>query len=392
MMTTERIDKDQLDQSDVLELVATKDTYCISIFLPTHVTGEEVQHRRDARSLDAELRLVRSELTAAGLPETALEHRLSPLFELTEDSDFWRHQSHGLALFATPHKLLTYRLPYAVKQEHRLAPAFHLLPLVPMLSGSGAFYLLALELERIRLFEGKRAGLAELDIRDLIPERLEERVGYDYEQKDLQFRSHHQAYKGAGYHGHDGADRDRHDEIARYFRGVDQGLLTIFNKKPRPLLIASQEFLAAIYREVSAYGLIEEKPVVCNLSECPDTELHRLAWQLMKPVFEKEGIRKWKKFLQFHGSGKASADLAEIFPALYEGKVDSLFVNPEHDVWGTYEPETNQINFEENPTPFSPSLLDWAVSQALQHGGRVYRKPAGELPAGASCAALYRYT
>lgn len=391
MTTTERTDKDKINQSDMLELIATKDTHCISVFLPTHARGEEVQHRRDARSLDAELRLIRNELTAAGLPETALEQRLSPLFELTEDSDFWRHQAQGLALFATARKLLTFRLPYAVKQEHRLAPSFHLLPLIPMLTGSGAFYLLSLELERIRLFEGNRESMTQLDIRELIPERLEERVGYDYEQKVMQFRSQHQAYAGAGYHGHDGADRDRHDEIARYFRGVDQGLLTILAKKPRPLLIASQEYLAAIYREVSAYGLIEEEPIVCNLSESPDTELHRLSWQRMKPVFEKEGIRKWQKFLQYHGSGKASADLAAILPALYEGKVDSLFVDAENDVLGKFEAETGQIRWEETPTPFSASLLDWAVSQALQHGGRVYRKTAEEMPAGASCAALFRY-
>lgn len=391
MTATERIDKDKLDQSDVLDLIATKDTYCISIFLPTHVTGEAVQHRRDARSLDTELRLIREEMTAAGMPETLLENRLAPLFELLEDSDFWRHQSQGLALFATPGNLFTYRLPYAVKQEHRLATVFHLLPIIPMLSGSGAYYLLALELERVRLFEGNRSGLTELNIRELIPSRLEERVGYDYEQKDLQFRSHHQAYKGASYHGHDGADRDRHDEIARYFRGVDQGLLTIFNKKPRPLLIASQEFLASIYRDVSAYGLIEEKPIVCNLSECNETDLHRLAWKQMKPVFEKEGIRKWKKFQQFHGSGKASADLSAILPALYEGKVDSLFVPAGSDLRGWYEPETGQIKTEESPTVFTPSLLDWAVSQALRHGGRVYLKSPEELPAGAACAALYRY-
>lgn len=390
MTTAERIDKDNLDQSDVLELIATKNTHCLSIFLPTHAKGEDVQHRRDARSLHTELRLIRDELTAAGLPATVLEQRLAPLFELTEDSHFWRHQTQGLALFAKAGKLLTYRLPYAVKQEHRLSPTFHLLPLIPMLTGSGAFYLLALELERIRLFEGNREGLKELDTRELIPERLEERVGYDFEQKGLQYRSHHQAYAGAGYHGHDGADRDRHDEIARYFRGVDQGLITIFNKKPRPLLIASQEFLAAIYRDVSAYGLIEEEPIVCNLSECPDSDLHRLAWNRMKPIFEKEGARKWKKFLQYHGSGKASADLAAILPALYEGRVDSLFVTTEADVRGRYEPETAQIHMEDNPTPFTPSLLDWAVSQALQHGGRVYLTPE-ELPAGASCAALYRY-
>jgi hypothetical protein len=261
-----------------------------------------------------------------------------------------------------------------------------------MLSGSGRFYVLALELERIRLFEGNRASFTELDIRDLIPERLEDRVGYDYEQKGLQFRSQHQAYSGAAYHGHDEADRDRKNEISRFFRGVDHGVLTILNKKPRPLLIASQEYLAAIYREVSAYGLIEDATLECNLSEIKEAELHRLAWEHMKPEFEKEGALKWKKFLQYHGSGKATADPARIFSALDEGKVDSLFVAEEPDVRGTYQAETGRVEVEPHPTPFTPSLLDRAIAGTLRQGGRVYLKAPEDLPEGAaSMAALYRY-
>lgn len=392
MMTTTRIDKDKIGQADIMELIDVREPYSISVFLPTHVTGADVQHDRDARSLDAELRLIRQELEQKGLETGEIDKRLAPFNELAEDNDFWRHQARGLAVFGTGAWLRTFILPYPVVSEHRLTESLHLLPLVPMMSGAGRFYLLALELERIRLFEGNRDSLTELDIRDLIPDRLEERVGYDYEDKGLQFRSQHQAYKGAGYHGHDEADRDRKNEISRYFRGVDQGVLTILNKKPRPLLLASQEYLAAIYREVSSYGLIEESPVVCNLSEIKDAELHRLAWEHMKPEFEKEGAMKWKKFLQYHGSGKATANPDRIMSALKEGRVDSLFVAEKPDVRGVYEPETGRVQVEPNPTPFTPSLLDKAIAETLRQGGRVYMKSPEELPEeAASMVALFRY-
>lgn len=391
-MTTARIDKNKIGQADILELIDVREPYSISVFLPTHVTGADVQHDRDARSLDAELRLIRQELEQTGMAGVEIDKRLAPFRELIEDSDFWRQQAHGLAVFGTESRLYTFRLPYAVAQGHRLSDSFHLLPLVRMLSGNGSFYLLALELERIRLFEGNRETFAELDIHELIPERLEERVGYDYEEKGLQFRSQHQAYGGAGYHGHDEADRDRKNEISRYFRGVDQGVQTVLNKKPRPLLIASQPYLASIYREVSAYGLIEESPIVCNLSEIGEAELHRLAWQHMKPEFEREGALKWKKYLQYIGSGKASSDPAEILAALYAGKVDSLFVSGESDVRGAYVPEADRLQLEPDPTPFTPSLLDLAIAETLKHGGRVYLKAAGELPKeAASMVALFRY-
>jgi len=392
MMTTARIDKDKIGQADIMELIDLREPYSISVFLPTHVTGADVQHDRDARSLDAELRLIREELEQKGMTAGDIDKRLAPFRELVEDSDFWRHQTQGLAVFGTGGWLRTYRLPYPVAREHRLSDSFHLLPLVSMLSGSGGYYLLALELERIRLFEGNRESFTELELRELIPERLEERVGFDYEQKGLQYRSHHQAYSGAGYHGHDEADRDRKDEISRYFRGVDQGVLTILNKKPRPLLLASQEYLAALYREVSGYGLIVEAPIVCNLSEIKDVELHRLARDRMKPEFEREGTQKWKKFLQYHGSGKATADPARILSALKEGKVDSLFVVQEPDVRGTYDPESGRLQIEPHPTPFTASLLDLAIAETLRQGGRVYLKAPEDLPKGAtSMVALFRY-
>jgi hypothetical protein len=392
MMTTARTDKDKIGKSDILELIEVREPYSISVFLPTHISGEDVQHDRDARSLDAELRLIRVELEQSGMEAGEIDNRLAPFDELVEDSDFWRHQTQGLAVYGAGTRLITFRLPYPTTLQHRIGPSFHLLPLAPMLSGSGSFYILALELERIRLFEGNRETFTELEIHNLIPERLEERVGFDFEQKGLQFRSQHQAYSGAGYHGHDEADRDRKNEISRYFRGVDQGVLTILNKKPRPLLIASQEYLAAIYREVSAYGLIEEATLVCNLSEIREAELHRLAWEHMKPEFEKEGVLKWKKFLQYHGSGKASSNPAEILRAIYEGKVDSLFVASANDVRGTYDTGEDRLQLETQPTPFSPSLLDLAIAETLLHGGRVYTKAPDDLPKGvASMAALYRY-
>lgn len=392
MMTSERTDKYRIGQADMLKLIRVRYPHCISVFLPTHARGEEVLHNRDARSLDAELRLIREELAAAGLADTEIDERLSPFRELAADSDFWRRQTQGLAVYASAGRLLTFRLPYAVRQGHRVAKGFHLLPLLPMLSGAGTFYVLALELERIRLFEGNRETFTELNIRDLIPGRLEERVGYDYEEKGLQYRSHHQAYSGAGYHGHDEADRDRHDEIARYFRGVDQGVLTILQSKPRPLLLATQKYLSAIFREVSAYGLIVEEPIVCNLSECADTELHRLAWERIKPEFERAAARKWGKFLQYLGSGKASADLAEILSALPTGKVDTLFVAADQDLRGSYDPESGRLQLDEHPTSFTPSLLDWAVSETLLHGGRVYLRTPEDFPSGArAVAALYRY-
>ena len=55
-------------------------------------------------------------------------------------------------------------------------------------AGDGAFFVLALSQGSVRLFEGSRDGIRELDLAD-IPTSLRDAVGYDYEQRSLQFHT-----------------------------------------------------------------------------------------------------------------------------------------------------------------------------------------------------------
>ncbi|MCO5723252.1 baeRF3 domain-containing protein [Robiginitalea marina] len=394
MMTTPNTttNRDRISRKDLRYLTETRETHCISIYLPTHATGEEVLQGLDAQALDVELRKIRKALERAGLSTKEIDSRLSPLEALQRDGAFWREQSEGLAIFASPSQVKTFRLPLAFTPSHRISDSFYIVPLVPELNGEDEFYLLSLELERIRLFRGSRMGLAEVDLKGKVPQQMEDRVGYDYEQKGLQFRSGHQAHEGAGYHGHAEADRDRKNEIERYFRSVDKGLRPILDADPAPMLLASQEYLASLYREVTSFDQVMEEPVITNLSEVSDSELWERALAALEPVFEQEGKEKWARFEEFLGTGRASAQMDRVLRAAVEGKVDTLFIAPEAEAWGTYEEETATLTREEHPDAFSPSLLNKAVVLTLNQGGRVYVAPEAGLPKGAGAAmALFRY-
>ena len=53
-----------------------------------------------------------------------------------------------------------------------------------MFTGDGTFYVLVLELNNIRLYEQTRHSIVEINIKDVIPHRLEDSVGYDYEKRN----------------------------------------------------------------------------------------------------------------------------------------------------------------------------------------------------------------
>lgn len=384
--------RDRIRRADLNKLLQTHEPYSISIFIPTHQTGEDVLQGRDARALDVEIRKIRQALESTALKPEEIDARMEPLEILRDDGAFWREQSRGLAIFATRDRLKTFRLPIAFKAEHRLSSNFFILPLIPELSKAQNFYLLALELERIRLYKGSREGIEELSISDLIPERMEQRVGFDYEEKGLQYRSQHQAHGNAGYHGHDEADRDRKDEIERFLRTVDKGLLPVLSDDPYPMVIASQGYLASMYRRVTGYREVVEETLTGNLSEISDKELKERSLQILRPLFEKGRIEKWEHMEELHGTGRATAQMDLILQAGKEGRIDTLFVCPDSEIWGEFKEDSGEISLKSGPAPFSNSLVNLAVLFTLRQGGEVYFCDPEDLPEEADTAmALFRY-
>ncbi len=391
MTTLDRIHKPGLETTDVLELIRQSEPFSFSIYLPTHRTGDEVLHRRDSKTLDGLIRSMEKSLLERGMQDADIEKRLNPLKELVEDEEFWRQRTEGLGLFVNESMLMTADLPIPVNAEFHIGDTFYLLPLVPMLSGFGNYYLLAIELERIRLFKAGRGTFEEIPVQEFIPERLEGRVGYDYEQKSLQFRSQQQQ-TGSSYHGHAEADRDRKNEILRYFQEVDKGLRPVLKENALPLILASQTYLAAIFKEASSYEPMVEGHLITNLSEVSNEELHRESWKLMSPLFEELKQNKWARFEQMHGTGKASAQLSRIIPAAFDGKVDSLFIEEGLDIMGTFDASDRTITLADARDEKAESLLNLAMQQTLKNGGFVFILSAEDLPAESQgMVALFRY-
>ena len=261
-----------------------------------------------------------------------------------------------------------------------------------MFNGDGTFYVLVLELNNIRLYEQTRHSITEITIKDVIPHRLEDSVGYDYEPKSLQYKSQGDAQGRAIYHGHAEADRDRKNEIARYFRAVDKGLMTILKDKNAPMLVTSQEFLFSIYKKENTYRYLIDDPIICNISEVDKYLLHEMAWEKVGPIFDAERKEKMGLFKQYDGTGRTSSEIEQILPAALEGKIDTLFMNNKDEVWGVYDLEKRHVRVDEELLPSSVSLLNKAAIKTFLNGGQVYLLEKDEMPNPFSeVNALYRY-
>ena len=168
--------------------------------------------------------------------------------------------------------------------------------------------------------------------------------------------------------------------------------MPVLREAPLPLLLASQDYLAALYKAASSYTPIVETVLTTNLSEANDARLHRESRDAMRPLFQEQMLAKWARFEELHGTGKASAQPSVILPAAFEGKVDSLFIAQGKDVRGTYNEEEQRIAVVDRPEPFTESLINLAMRETLRNGGVVFNRPAEDMPkTSQGMAALFRY-
>jgi hypothetical protein len=382
-----------ITKKEVLELAALHNNHCVSIFIPTHRFGEETLQGKDALNLKNQLKEIKSKLELYGLNDNEIETFTKPVTDLIYDKEFWRHQSDGLAIFLSDEVFHKYTIPIYFEEFNYLSNEFYLKPIIPLFNGDGLFYILTIKMDEVKFYEGTRHSITEIAIHDLIPSRLEERVGYDYEQKSLQFRTQQGNKGGASFHGHEDNDSNVKKELMLYFRAIDKGLMKILHDhQDPPLIICSLDFFFPIYQEVNTYQNLFPQYISGNPTDKDIFLLHEEAWEIMKPYFDKTRLEKLDKFSTLAGTGNTSSDMNALFNAAFEGKVDTLFLENRTDLFGTYNPSSQKIKIDKVHNYPNVSLMNLIAMKVLENGGSVYLIEKEDMPVKSSkINGLFRY-
>lgn len=378
-----------LDRQALEDLIDVAAEPCVSIYLPTHRAG--LDYRQDPILLKNLLREAEDQLERSGMGHDQAGALLHPARELLEDAVFWKHQADGLALFLTRAGMRAYRLPESFRPLAVVNRRFHVKPLLPLLSGDGRFWLLALSQNQVRLWEGSRHGLREIELRS-IPSSLQGALGYDYEQKSLQFRgARTQGGQGAMFYGGGEGDETVKQEMEAYFRIVDDGVRRLIGDGRGPLVLAAVDYEIAMYRQVSKVADIVEGGIPGNPEMLDATELHGRAWALVAPRFEASRRRARERHADLSATDRVTATLAEVLPASIDGRVETLFVALGRRRWGRYDEPTRTVTEAPGQEPGVDDLLDFTAVQALVHGAEVFAVDPADVPGGGDLAAIYRY-
>lgn len=339
------------------------------------------------------LRQAEEQLLALGMRRQDALDLLQPVRELDTD-DFWQHQSDSLAIFRSPHQFRYYCLPLAFPELTVVTDRFHLKPLLPLLSGDGKFYILALSQNQIRLFQGTRYSVSEVELPDM-PTSMAEALKYDDPEKSLQFHTRtpqgSSGDRAAIFHGHGAGDDERPENLLRYFRQVSDGLESLLKTERSPLVLAGVDYLLPLYHQASTYDPILPDGVTGNPEILKPEELHERAWQIVGPYFELEKESTVARFQELQGTGKTASTIEEVVSAAYFQRVETLFVPVGEQVWGRFDPEANAVRIHDRPEAGDEDLLDLAALHTLNNAGTVYAVEPGNVPEDRLLAAIFRY-
>lgn len=369
---------DLISPKELNKLTGYTSDVCVSIFIATSRSGKEVLEKQDSTLLKSKWNECKRTMESKGVSDGTINNIEKNIQNLLDDSDFWRHQSDGLAIFASENFFEKYTLPINFEENIYISKEFYLKPLAPVLSGDGKFYILSLQLKEVKFYEATRYSIGEIKIDEITPSNLRDRVGYDYEEKHLQWRSQQQGGH-AIFHGQGAGDRDHKDEIFRFYKAINDGLDKLLNKEKAPLLIFCQDYMFPIYKDANTYNHLYETPIHGNPNDVGLMGLHQRAVNTVESYLNEEENKKLKKYNDIPLSEK-STSVHDIIPAAFQGKIDTLFLENREEIWGTYDEENMKVNIQDEQTSENTSLMNLAAIKVIENKGSVYLIEAESMP------------
>ncbi len=262
-----------------------------------------------------------------------------------------------------------------------------------LLSGDAHFLLLAISQGSVRLMDGSRHTVRQIELDD-VPTSLAD-VVEPSGRSDSMARTLVAGRGGrAVFYGHGvGADEAKRDDVARFFREVEAGLREVLAGQSAPLVLVGLEQNVSAYREVNTYAKVLDEAVHRSPDELSADELHAVAWPLVEGRLSAERARLIERFRELVGTGgQVATDADAVSDAAEQGRIDTLFVRADPWCWervlGGGEPAVVKLGTDDRYALCEQ--VEAAAVATLTQGGVVHAT-AQEVVPGSELAAILRY-
>ncbi|MEX2593035.1 MAG: hypothetical protein WD426_09670 [Anditalea sp.] len=377
------------------ELASKNGELVISLYTPTSKQSTD-SYQTDKTHFKNKLKAIGADLESNyNLEEEEIRRLLQPGQNLLEDYEFWKYNSDMLAYFIIDGEVEMYKVPIKIEEgTHFIGKRPFLLPLIPGLNNDGRFYLLYLDLNRIRLYQGSRNNIWEIE---LDPEEVA--VSFTEEEKRDENQQSLQGQGGVGnagamFHGHGGGSgEDKKVTILNYFHRMTEMLEPKLYENPLPLFLAGVDYLIPLFHQASKYTHLKKGHISGTHNGIEQRGLQEKAWALAEGHFVAERESRKEDFgFKVSRNLAISKDYQKLIKAAITGVVDTLLVNNNHEhLWGTYNDDNFTVHLDDGPTGENHCLIDLAAVKVIENSGKVYMEEPKDMPEDTLIAGTLRY-
>lgn len=383
---------DTLDKDFAAGLFNEPTPPCLSLYQPTH--REHPANQQDPIRFRNLVKRLRESLMKQ-YPEGEIEPLLEPLLALADDREFWNCTLDGLAVLRSRDLFRTYRLQRPVPELAVAADTFHTKPLLRILQSADRYQVLAINRQEVKLYEGNRDALAQIELADEVPRTLTDALGEELTDP----RHTVAAYGGSGrgqsamFHGHGGKKDEVDSDAERFFRAVDRAVLEHHSRPSGlPLILAGLPEHHPVFRAVSHNPFLADDGIDTHPDALPSMdELRQRAWQVLEPRYHARLGDAVEEFGSARAKGLGDDRLAKVAEAVIGGRVAKLLIEARREIPGRIDPGTGRIEFDDLAHPELDDVLDDLGELALGRGGQVIVVPAERMPTDTGIAAIFRY-
>lgn len=376
----------------IQELLVADQAPCLSLYMSTDKTHpENLKNPIKYKNLIGQME---ESLLQKYSTDEAQEY-LEPLEALVKDNTIWNDTKDGLAVFSAKGIFKVVLLHKSLEELAVVADSFHTKPLRQYLQSVDHFHLLGLTLHDIKLFEGNRHSLTEVELTGDTPKTITEALGDELTDKHSTVDS----YGGIGtdnsamHHGHGGKKDETEKDAERFFRVVANTIYEHFSKPTGwPLILAALPEHHNLFQKVNKNPLLLPNGIAINPSSVSPGELAKMAWEIMQPEYSKKLDTLVERFEQARANGKGSDDYKEAAVAAVDGRVDTLIVEENRIIpVRITNLVTGNTQKKDMSNPKVDDLLDDMGELVIKMGGEVMVLPTEKMPSETGLAAIFRY-
>jgi hypothetical protein len=361
---------------DITALNTLRADACVSIYVPTTPLTQEIgaaiiafrNHTRDACG----------QLEAAGVDKRRIDALREGLEALADDGEFWRVQAHSLAVFATPERVLPFRLANQLTGMVAVSDRFHIKPLLRAVAFPHEALVLAVSEQSVRLVQ----VFSDLPPQEVKVPGMPKDAPSFFGKASINDRSADGRLQGAE------GQRVRH---LHYLRAIDSAIRPVLAGRTTPLILAAVDPLGHLFAGVCTSGTLLPGVIRDNVDQLSDGELAQRSRAILDEAYAGQVAALTERFHTLAGAGRAITDLSDAARLATWGAIDTLLVDMDDQIHGTID-DQGVITRSEGPGAASFDIVDEIAGRVLAAGGRVLAVRRAEIPGGGTLAGMLRYT